>query len=41
MSKAIRNDAIPQATVGLVQLRAGHIVGSTYHTVRQSKCRPT
>ncbi|MFC4113886.1 carboxymuconolactone decarboxylase family protein [Nonomuraea zeae] len=36
MSKATLNGAIPQATVGLVQLRAGQIVGSTYHTVRQT-----
>lgn len=36
MSKATRNGAIPQTTVGLVQLRAGQIVGSTYHTVRQT-----
>lgn len=36
MSKATLNGAIPRATVHLVQLRAGQIVGSTYHTVRQS-----
>ncbi|MEU6431398.1 carboxymuconolactone decarboxylase family protein [Microbispora sp. NPDC046973] len=36
MSKATRNGAIPPATIGLVQLRAGQIVGSTYHTVRQT-----
>ncbi|MEV6986357.1 carboxymuconolactone decarboxylase family protein [Sphaerisporangium sp. NPDC051017] len=36
MSKAIGNGLIPQTTIGLVQLRAGQIVGSTYHTVRQS-----
>jgi alkylhydroperoxidase family enzyme len=36
MSKAARNGAIPRATIGLVQLRAGQIVGSTYHTVRQT-----
>nr|WP_281284573.1 carboxymuconolactone decarboxylase family protein [Nonomuraea diastatica] len=36
MAKAIRNGAVPQATVNLVQLRAGQIVGSTYHTVRQT-----
>ncbi|MEV0973274.1 carboxymuconolactone decarboxylase family protein [Microtetraspora glauca] len=36
MSKAIRNGAIPETTIGLVQLRAGQIVGSTYHTVRQT-----
>jgi alkylhydroperoxidase family enzyme len=31
--KAIANGSIPQTTMGLVQLRAGQIVGSTYHTV--------
>ncbi|WP_020666110.1 carboxymuconolactone decarboxylase family protein [Amycolatopsis nigrescens] len=36
MVKATRNGAIPQSTVGLVQLRGGQIVGSTYHTVRQT-----
>ncbi|MEU0571577.1 carboxymuconolactone decarboxylase family protein [Nonomuraea sp. NPDC005983] len=36
MSKATRNGSIPQITVNLVQLRAGQIVGSTYHTVRQT-----
>ncbi|MCC5578452.1 carboxymuconolactone decarboxylase family protein [Microtetraspora sp. AC03309] len=36
MSKVIRNGAIPETTIGLVQLRAGQIVGSTYHTVRQT-----
>jgi alkylhydroperoxidase family enzyme len=36
MSRAIQNDAIPRSTIGLVQFRAGQIVGSTYHTVRQS-----
>jgi alkylhydroperoxidase family enzyme len=36
MSKAARNGSIPHTTVGLVQLRAGQIVGSTYHTVRLS-----
>ena len=36
MSKAILNGSIPQTTIGLVQFRAGQIVGSTYHTVRQS-----
>jgi alkylhydroperoxidase family enzyme len=33
MVKALQNDSIPQSTVNLVQLRAGQIVGSTYHTV--------
>ncbi|MEV0381534.1 carboxymuconolactone decarboxylase family protein [Nonomuraea sp. NPDC050643] len=36
MTKATRNGSIPQTTVGLVQLRAGQLVGSTYHIVRQS-----
>jgi alkylhydroperoxidase family enzyme len=34
MYKAVANGSVPQATVGLVQLRAGQIVGNTYHTVR-------
>jgi alkylhydroperoxidase family enzyme len=32
--KVTRNGSIPQTTISLVQLRAGQIVGSTYHTVR-------
>jgi alkylhydroperoxidase family enzyme len=36
MTKAILNGSIPQTTIHLVQLRAGQIVGSTYHTVRQT-----
>ncbi|GAA4207206.1 carboxymuconolactone decarboxylase family protein [Streptosporangium oxazolinicum] len=36
MSKAVLNGSIPRVTVSLVQLRAGQIVGSTYHTVRQT-----
>ncbi len=36
MYKAVRNGSIPHATINLVQLRAGQIVGSTYHTVRQT-----
>jgi alkylhydroperoxidase family enzyme len=36
MVKALQNDSIPQTTIGLVQLRAGQIVGSTYHTVGQA-----
>lgn len=36
MAKATMNGSIPRTTVGLVQLRAGQIVGSTYHTVRQT-----
>ena len=37
MSKATLNGSIPRTTIGLVQLRAGQIVGSTYHTVRQTE----
>jgi alkylhydroperoxidase family enzyme len=37
MFKAIQNGSVPRATIGLVQLRAGQIVGSTYHTVRQTR----
>jgi len=33
MFKATRNGSIPEATIGLVQLRAGQVVGNTYHTV--------
>jgi alkylhydroperoxidase family enzyme len=36
MTKAVRNGSIPPATISLVQLRAGQLVGSTYHTVRQT-----
>ncbi|MEQ4724532.1 carboxymuconolactone decarboxylase family protein [Nonomuraea sp. B19D2] len=36
MTKATLNGSIPQTTVSLVHLRAGQIVGSTYHTVRQT-----
>jgi alkylhydroperoxidase family enzyme len=36
MVKAIQNDSIPQTTINLVQLRAGQIVGSAYHTVGQA-----
>ena len=36
MLKATLNGSVPQTTVHLVQLRAGQIVGSTYHTVRQT-----
>ncbi|GGT15127.1 carboxymuconolactone decarboxylase family protein [Nonomuraea spiralis] len=37
LTKATYNGSIPRSTVGLVQLRAGQIVGSTYHTVRQAQ----
>jgi alkylhydroperoxidase family enzyme len=36
MVRAIQNGSIPQTTINLVQLRAGQIVGSTYHTVGQT-----
>lgn len=36
MFKATRNGSIPPTTIGLVQLRAGQLVGNTYHTVRQT-----
>ncbi|MFJ8577245.1 carboxymuconolactone decarboxylase family protein [Micromonospora sp. NPDC093277] len=34
MSKAVQNGSVPRATISLLHLRAGQIVGSTYHTVR-------
>ncbi|WP_061295452.1 carboxymuconolactone decarboxylase family protein [Herbidospora cretacea] len=37
MTKAAHNGAIPDTTVHLVHLRAGQLVGSTYHTVRQTE----
>jgi alkylhydroperoxidase family enzyme len=36
MFKVTLNGSIPRTTIGLVQLRAGQIVGNTYHTVRQT-----
>jgi AhpD family alkylhydroperoxidase len=36
MVTSIQNGSIPPATIGLVQLRAGQIAGSTYHTVGQT-----
>jgi alkylhydroperoxidase family enzyme len=32
--KATANGSIPQTIISLVQLRAGQIIGNTYHTVR-------
>jgi len=32
--KATANGSIPQTTTSLVQLRAGQLIGNTYHTVR-------
>ena len=34
--KGTANGSIPQTTISLVQLRAGQIVGNTYHTVGQT-----
>ena len=34
MYKATGNGSIPQTTIHLVQLRAGQIVGNTYHAIR-------
>ena len=36
MFKATLNGSIPQTTIHLVQLRAGQIAGTTYHTIRQT-----
>ena len=36
MTRSIQNGSVPRTTVHLVQLRAGQIVGNTYHTVRQT-----
>ena len=36
MFKATANGSIPRTAISLVQLRAGQIVGNTYHTVRQT-----
>jgi alkylhydroperoxidase family enzyme len=36
MFKATLNGSIPQTTISLLQLRAGQIVGSTYHAIRQT-----
>jgi alkylhydroperoxidase family enzyme len=37
MVKAIQNGSVPLTTMSLVQLRAGQIVGSTYHTVGRTE----
>src|SRR5262245_58837571 len=36
MIKAVSNGTIPATTIGRVHLRAGQIVGNTYHTIRQT-----
>lgn len=33
MNKAIRNGSVPETTVGLMHLRAGQLIGSSYHTL--------
>ncbi|WP_066372170.1 carboxymuconolactone decarboxylase family protein [Herbidospora mongoliensis] len=37
MTKAAHNGTVPDTTVHLVHLRAGQLVGSTYHVVRQTE----
>jgi alkylhydroperoxidase family enzyme len=37
MFKATQNGSIPPATISLVQLRAGQIVGNTYHALRSTE----
>src|SRR5262245_51914528 len=37
MVKATQNGLVPPATMSLVALRAGQIVGSTYHTIGQTE----
>ena len=37
MTKATLNGSVPQTTIHLVQLRAGQLVGSSYHTVGQTQ----
>ena len=36
MYRIIHNGSVPQTTISLLQLRAGQIVGNTYHTIRQT-----
>ncbi|WP_340688431.1 carboxymuconolactone decarboxylase family protein [Amycolatopsis coloradensis] len=36
LHQVIKNGALPAATVGLVQLRAGQLLGSTYFVVRET-----
>lgn len=33
MNKAVRNGSVPEKTVGLMHLRAGQLIGSSYHTL--------
>ena len=36
MAKAVENGSIPRTTIGLMHLRAGQLIGSTYQTVRHT-----
>jgi alkylhydroperoxidase family enzyme len=36
MFEVVHNGSVPDRTIGLVQLRAGQLVGSTYHVLRQT-----
>ncbi|WP_216651264.1 carboxymuconolactone decarboxylase family protein [Actinomadura litoris] len=36
LHKVIQNGVVPRATVSLMQLRAGQILGSTYFTIRET-----
>ncbi|MFD0691684.1 carboxymuconolactone decarboxylase family protein [Actinomadura fibrosa] len=36
LSKALDNGSVPRTTIGLVQMRAGQLAGSTYLTVRHA-----
>ncbi|MEV0150472.1 MULTISPECIES: carboxymuconolactone decarboxylase family protein [unclassified Nonomuraea] len=36
LHKVLKNGAIPQTTVHLLQLRAGQLLGSTYFTIRET-----
>ena len=36
INKAVHNGEVPEKTIGLVQLRAGQLVGSTYHVIGQT-----
>ncbi|MFG3255353.1 carboxymuconolactone decarboxylase family protein [Streptomyces sp. NPDC048172] len=37
MAKVLGNGVLPQSTVALVQLRAGQLVGSSYHVIGQAR----
>lgn len=36
LHKVLKNGAVPPATISLLQLRAGQILGSTYFTIRET-----